>query len=289
MFQTLTGGIKKRDKKMTYKNPKTNIAKQISYQSPFGKGPRLTGKNSIRLFKNLNSPVETPQESINSLKERLKNHPFSHQTIFSSNEALRAPLAKINFFRMFTSSTNRGQKATKQQRRIHHKRWFFANQTILANIKSNHPPTSDRLLHLNQILGESIRTKSLFKTPGFDPIDIYQALSYFDTWLETAKTIFPPIVLSTLATTYLLTVHPFNNANGRTARLLTDWMLAREGYPFPSFLNKTRAFHCKASNAWDTSYKEAIKALISAMHISLDLLEGKDPLKTAQENKRTVK
>jgi Fic family protein len=41
-----------------------------------------------------------------------------------------------------------------------------------------------------------------------------------------------PLVRATLAHTWLLTVHPFLNGNGRTARLVLNLLLLRAGYPW---------------------------------------------------------
>jgi Fic family protein len=41
-----------------------------------------------------------------------------------------------------------------------------------------------------------------------------------------------PVIRATLAHTWLLTVHPFLNGNGRTARLVLNLILLRGGYPW---------------------------------------------------------
>ncbi len=53
-----------------------------------------------------------------------------------------------------------------------------------------------------------------------------------------------PIAAAALAGQWLVTVHPFDDANGRTARLVTDWLLALHGYPpatYPDFFTSLNA------------------------------------------------
>lgn len=53
-----------------------------------------------------------------------------------------------------------------------------------------------------------------------------------------------PIAAAALAGQWIVSVHPFDDANGRTARLVTDWLLAAHGYPpatYPDFLASVNA------------------------------------------------
>ena len=53
-----------------------------------------------------------------------------------------------------------------------------------------------------------------------------------------------PIAGAALAQQWIVSAHPFVDANGRTARLAADWLLARAGYPpatHPSFVASLNA------------------------------------------------
>lgn len=46
-----------------------------------------------------------------------------------------------------------------------------------------------------------------------------------------------------LAQQWIVSVHPFDDANGRTGRLVADWLLARDGYPPPTYENPLQAIN----------------------------------------------
>jgi hypothetical protein len=47
----------------------------------------------------------------------------------------------------------------------------------------------------------------------------------------------PPLLLAAQLYQRLLSIHPFQNGNGRTARLVLDWLLLRQGLPPAVFGN----------------------------------------------------
>jgi Fic family protein len=61
-----------------------------------------------------------------------------------------------------------------------------------------------------------------------NPIKIPQLMNEFGTWLETI----PQTPVAAFAAHFKLTaIHPFSDGNGRTARLLMNLLLIRNGYP----------------------------------------------------------
>lgn len=47
--------------------------------------------------------------------------------------------------------------------------------------------------------------------------------------------------LAALAAGHIISIHPFINGNGRTARLTADFFFNRYGFPMPFFINRPRA------------------------------------------------
>ena len=66
-------------------------------------------------------------------------------------------------------------------------------------------------------------------------VDVVAAMGSFGRWLtlkpESVEYLASPILRATYAHTRLLTIHPFVNGNGRTARLLLNLLLLRAGFP----------------------------------------------------------
>jgi Fic family protein len=57
-------------------------------------------------------------------------------------------------------------------------------------------------------------------------------MSDFGEWLNSSEvTLLHPVERAALAHFRLVHVHPFTDGNGRTARLLMNLLLMREGYP----------------------------------------------------------
>jgi hypothetical protein len=83
-----------------------------------------------------------------------------------------------------------------------------------------------------------------------------------------------PIVEAALATRWLVTVHPYRDGNGRTSRLLADWILGAAGYVPASYANPVEAFvacRFEESNAADPL--GAIRVVARGVERSVALLE----------------
>ncbi len=68
-----------------------------------------------------------------------------------------------------------------------------------------------------------------------DPVHIPELMEDFITWLHNATE--HPVIISADAHLKLVSIHPFVDGNGRTARLLMNLLLVQEGYP-PAIIRK---------------------------------------------------
>jgi Fic family protein len=93
----------------------------------------------------------------------------------------------------------------------------------------------------------------------------------FMSWLHNAKD--HPVIISALAHYKLVTIHPFIDGNGRTARLLMNLLLLQQGYPLAIIRKEQRAEYIAAiENARSTDNYDAFYAvIISAVEYSLDI------------------
>jgi Fic family protein len=64
-----------------------------------------------------------------------------------------------------------------------------------------------------------------------DPSAVPGLMHDFAEWLNGEAQSFPPVEGAALAHFRLVDIHPFTDGNGRTARLLMNLILLREGYP----------------------------------------------------------
>ena len=64
------------------------------------------------------------------------------------------------------------------------------------------------------------------------PGDVDEFMSDFQTWLNEPSTLqLHPVEYAALAHYHLVYIHPFVDGNGRTARLLMNYILMRHGFP----------------------------------------------------------
>jgi Fic family protein len=93
----------------------------------------------------------------------------------------------------------------------------------------------------------------------------------FISWLQEAQD--HPVIVAALAHYKLVTIHPFVDGNGRTARLLMNLLLLQQGYPLAIIKNEQRPEYIAAieyareADDFDQFYK----VIISAVEYSLDI------------------
>ena len=72
------------------------------------------------------------------------------------------------------------------------------------------------------------------KVPLPDPIKLIELMDDFLAWLHSRTD--HPVIIAALAHLKLVTIHPFVDGNGRTARLLMNLLLIQAGFP-PAIVN----------------------------------------------------
>lgn len=63
-----------------------------------------------------------------------------------------------------------------------------------------------------------------------NPAKVPEKMAELSAWLEAGETV-SPVIRSAIAHAWLVTVHPFVDGNGRTARLLGNLVLMKDQYP----------------------------------------------------------
>ena len=100
-----------------------------------------------------------------------------------------------------------------------------------------------------------------------DAILVPEMMTGFDVWLN-APTDLHPVDFAAEAHYRLVTIHPFTDGNGRTARLLMNLLLIRAGYPMAIIRVEERLQYIEAITAWrrgtDRPFKEMVRSGLSA-------------------------
>jgi hypothetical protein len=119
--------------------------------------------------------------------------------------------------------------------------WKYADDKVLEFLKSEQEIDFASLVSINNILrrGEPQVTDYAYRSvfmvrpgkPGIVHGDGEAALRDVIEWYNLNKNKLHPIVLATLTAQRLVSYHPFAEANGRSSRLLLDWILMKNGFP----------------------------------------------------------
>lgn len=110
--------------------------------------------------------------------------------------------------------------------------WQAANDWVGRQILQGDQPTIDKFIKINSILlGENSQVRNFEIYSGgseyLPPENLQEGLSQLERVLESETSALARAFQIYL---YLVTLHPFENGNGRTARLAADWGLLQDGY-----------------------------------------------------------
>jgi Fic family protein len=133
-------------------------------------------------------------------------------------------------------------QTSKQLREIHetvnhHKALRHLQQLV----EKGYEPDEQQLCHLHRLIMANIdddrsgqyRDHRVFVTGAprqpIRPDLIAESMKTLMTWLDQSK--LHPLINAAEAHYRFVKIHPFYDGNGRTARLLFNWVLLRQGYP----------------------------------------------------------
>lgn len=102
--------------------------------------------------------------------------------------------------------------------------------------------------------------------------DIPQLMAQWIAWPDNDGRRYPPLVQAVIAHHGFLAVHPFEDGNGRTGRLLLNFMLMRAGYPPALLLHEWRVGYIEALAQADRgNYRPLLNLIGRAVEQGLDL------------------
>jgi Fic family protein len=107
-----------------------------------------------------------------------------------------------------------------------------------------------------------------------EPLKIEEKMTEFIQWLNN-NDIDEPILLATLAHIKFVTIHPFIDGNGRTARLLMNLILLQNSYCQAIIKISNRASYIQALEKYqesdNTDYQDFYEVILNSVNDSLDL------------------
>lgn len=241
---------------------------------------RLRAKKS-----RLDSLRPLPPEAVRNLKEFLEVHWTHHSTAIEGNTLTESETRAV----LLDGITIAGKSLREHLEVVNH-RAAIVRVEALANTRQ--PLTEATVWELHGIILRGIddaqagqyRTingriaGSRHEPPDFRQVPLLMA--EFGAWLGNAETqllqepdVFHPVEMAAQAHWRLAHIHPFTDGNGRTARLIMNLLLLRQGYPPAVLRQEERPIYYAALETADlTGEKELLTALIAAAaERSLDL------------------
>jgi Fic family protein len=113
-----------------------------------------------------------------------------------------------------------------------------------------------------------------------DPVKIVDEMDAYFSWLFAAPKAHP-VILAAEAHARLVSIHPFIDGNGRTARLIMNLLLIHYGYPPAVIKVSQRAQYLDAIEEWQQNNNEfpfkkmLIESVSESLEIYLDTLKNK--------------
>jgi hypothetical protein len=176
--------------------------------------------------------------------------------------------------------------------------WINANAQVTSWVNNGQAPTIERIKSLNRLLGQGLAPWNNVKRAAevgaqfgeYRTVDtvcgippryylrcdhVGAAMTDLLEWYETAvqrKTL--PLIIAAQIYQRFVSIHPFADANGRTGRLLMDWILQLNGMP-PALMNNNNLalFPNESTNPEaGTAELQVIEGLRKSLDLHVEML-----------------
>ena len=222
-------------------------------------------KKALSILQNSPLSVEILQLAAKTSKRASEFTPTQH-----------APAAQLNLQRLAASTT-----LSVNQDKIALHAWTEANYMLNDFIMSETDLNLEALLKLHKALlpavGGAIRQTDLqggnSKYPPYK--DLQHLWEIFDSLILHNQAVTDPILFAAQIYQWLISLHFFDDANGRLARLSADWVLTSAGIPPISFDNDAASFVSVLDEVRKYDINTAVIRICQGINGSLDILEQK--------------
>lgn len=225
------------------------------------------------LFHNLTLPMTQSETSqVESLIHEIEQQ--RERTESLSPQEWHAGLLRLSPYRLRSSGTlKRGSLEG----------WIAANTYVAEKVTAAQPPGEQDILLINAIIRQqttaSVRSVDVFIGPckACAPEELPNFLAYFYKNILSSERHSHPLIAAALSRYWLVSLHPFEDANGRTSTMIADWLLLSQGYLPLSFERQLDAVIATidASRTSATPSQAIVKTLRSVLH-SYKVILAKD-------------
>ncbi|MDG0815328.1 Fic family protein [Bdellovibrio svalbardensis] len=216
------------------------------------------------LFRSLTLKMtESETSQVESLIQKIEQHREWAESL--SPQEWHAGLQRLSPYRLRSSGTlKRGSREG----------WIAANTYVAEKVAAEQLPREQDILQINAMMRQqteaSIRAVDVFIGPhkACAPEELPKFLSYYYENMLPLDKHSHPLVAAALSRYWLVSLHPFEDANGRTSVMIADWLLLSRGYLPLSFERKLDAVigSIDGSRVSATPGQAILKTLRSIFH-----------------------
>jgi Fic family protein len=196
--------------------------------------------------------------------------------------------AEVDELRQAASSTIHDKTPTPESK-VASQNWQRADQKVKAWAASKEPLSLARIQEINGTLQDGIgkpgtpgqlrnqpaSAGGLFHKMYIDPAQLDGRMAAFLEWYHANQSTMPPIELAAGAYQRLVSIHPFADANGRTCRLVMDWILENHGLPPATFGDNEHNIAVYWSDAYNNNgvtTEQAVAAVTKGIERTIQIM-----------------
>lgn len=256
---------------------------QLACVDLFEKNYSVETSNLAKLFEDKLTPYELSQYKIRwkQLDIAMNEKKLSWEKLVvdsSANASAEDRMTEINGYRIGSSNTFRSEPNSTFAL------WWAADRLLLELSHSDRFISLESFKRVNEILNaesvlrfreywdDFLPTESNPKFKAFKAIEVERGLNDLIVWYHSHKNQMHPIELAAQFAQRFITIHPFKDGNGRTARLFMDRILIVNGY-LPVASSDSKYMRSESDN--DTSLLQAVEAVTSGIEKSLEIMSRK--------------
>ena len=265
------------------------------YEKHFALPTHVDREYAQTLQSRLDCPIDEAQ--LKSLKTRWQSLEPARADYEQLSPSDRETFLQSHFESQIHLSSTHSEKSSMRSQQNHWK----AHEKVQEWLKADPELTLSKIQELNRIVNDGLplsvgqpgilREQLQEVSAGGSVQRLYAPGSQvkpmmedFIIWHQKAeKDGMPPIQLAALSYQRLLSIHPFADGNGRTSRLVMDWILQKHGLP-PASLSKENLFAAlfaripgsdSPRSEKESNPTRVVTQITQAVEHSLKLIQGK--------------
>ena len=180
---------------------------------------------------------------------KVPNHLFDSELQIWEKKFIKWELDQTAISEEHLKNLAQARLISSQTLRKHHENqfWIHANSYVQTQIENDESIDWEHICRINQILTRSEelnlhrkKSVSICKNEFCPPELLRRKIEEFEHIFLKKQNL--TLIDFFWIRLWILNIHPFDDANGRTSQLCADWLLMKLGYPPLSFQNKREAW-----------------------------------------------